>query len=202
MRLNGWRKWACAAALAVSLAGCGAGAEPAPIPTPMDRAVKVDQAATPPGVVSYITERGSPAHDGSVEDAVEVRTSADLQKLRGAPEDFKAFIADQLSERAIRGAAALAARRRTLATEGCDHAVELRVWGIAENVATGRERVCGLPSTDVIWGKRDGAWKPVARMQGGWDGAELDYYRVPADITAAVCWYDEVRTRAYDGPLS
>jgi hypothetical protein len=28
----------------------------------------------------------------------------------------------------------------------------------------------------------------------------LERYRVPADITSSTCWYDEVKTRAYDGP--
>jgi hypothetical protein len=192
------------AVLVAGLAGCGALATtPSPIPTPLDHSVEVDPAKTPPGVISYISRRGSPVYGGSVEDAVEVRTPADLGKLRGAPDDFKAFIADQLAVRAKEVDARLAAIQRTVATEGCDFKVEIRVWGVAEHVATGRERACAFDSNDVIWIKRDGAWRRASRMQGGWDCSELERYRVPADITAAVCWYgDRGKTRAYDGPRS
>ena len=76
----------------VGLTACGSVSELSPIPTPIDRVVEVDHGATPQGVISYISERGSPAHDGSVEDAVGIRTRDDLAELRGAPDDFKAFI--------------------------------------------------------------------------------------------------------------
>jgi hypothetical protein len=192
--------WILAAASVLGLTACGSVSEPSPIPTPMDRVVEVDHEATPEGVVSYISERGSPAHEGSVEDSVGVRTSDDLDELRGAPDDFKAFIAAQVATRAAEAETSLTARGYSI--KGCDFAAELDVWGVADSVATGRERACGMDSNDVIWAKEKGAWRPVARMQGGWDCATLDRYRVPADITAAVCWYDEWKTRAYDGPRS
>lgn len=189
------------AALAAGLSGCGAVAQsPSPIPTPLERVVKIDQAETPTGVISYGTERGNPVYQASVENAVEVRNAQDLNKLHGAPDDFKAFLAQQLTELGSQSDGSLASKGRTLATEDCDFKVELRVWGIAGDVATGRERACGLDSNDVIWAKANGSWHRASRMQGGWDCAELERYRVPADITAAVCWYDMWKTRAYDGP--
>ena len=192
--------------LAACLTGCGLASPPTPIDPPFDRVVKVDRQATPDGVISYVTQRGSPAYEGSVEDAVEIRSRADLDELRGAPEDFKAFIATQLTERSADVDAYVAKyltpRGLTIASEDCDFNVEIRVWGIAEHVATGRERACGLESNDVIWTKVNGNWRRASRMQGGWDCAELERYRVPADITAAVCWYDEWKSRAYDGPTS
>lgn len=191
------------AVLAACLAGCGlADPPPSPIAPPLDRVVKVDRQATPDGVISYVTQRGNPAYDGSVEDAVEIRSRADLDELHGAPADFKEFIATQLAERSAEVDKYLAGRGRTMAIEGCDFKVEIRVWGITEQVATGRERPCALESNDVIWTKVNGSWRRASRMQGGWDCAELERYRVPADITAAVCWYDEWKTRAYDGPTS
>lgn len=195
-----WSRTLLAAAVLGGLAGCALDPQPSPIPTPQNRVVKVDHQATAAGVISYISQRGSPAYDGSVEDAVEVRSRADLRELRGAPDDFKAFIADQLTVLAAEAAAALTARGFHI--EACDFASEIRVWGIADGVATGRERACEQDSNDVIWAKVNDAWRPVARMQGGWDCAVLDRYRVPADITAAVCWYDDVETRPYDGPRS
>jgi hypothetical protein len=96
--------------------------------------------------------------------------------------------------------AELALELRTVQSEGCEFTVEIRVWGVAPNVATGRERGCGQKSNDVIWAKESTGWERVERMQGGWDCAVLERYRVPADITAATCWYDVFKTRAYDGP--
>lgn len=189
--------------LAACLAGCGLGSPPTtPISPPLDRVVKVDHGATPEGVISYITQRGNPAHGGSVEDSVGIESRSDLDDLAGAPADFKEFLVTQLAERAADVDRYLASRGRTMATEGCDFKVEIRVWGIAEQVATGRERACGLESNDVIWTKENGSWRRASRMQGGWDCSELERYRVPADITAAVCWYDGWKTRAYDGPRS
>jgi len=190
------------AVLLVGLAGCGAVSPlPSPIPTPLDHSVDVDPTKTPRGVVTYISRRGSPVYGGSVEDPVELRTLQDLDRLRGAPDDFKAFMAEQLAARAAEVDARLAAWHRTMIKEGCDFKVEIRVWGVAEDVATGRERACAFESNDVIWVKSDGTWRRASRMQGGWDCSELERYRVPADITAAVCWYgDRGRTRAYDGP--
>jgi hypothetical protein len=200
--LSRWRQRAAAVVLAAGLAGCGVlSPPPSPIPTPLDRTVDVDPAKTPRGVISYISRRGSPVYGGSVEDPVELRTSQDLRKLRGAPDDFKSFMAGQLVARAVEVDARLAALHRTVLTEGCDFKVEIRVWGIADQVATGRERACAFESNDVIWAKQNGTWRRASRMQGGWDCSELEHYRVPADITAAVCWYgDRGKTRAYDGP--
>lgn len=198
MSRPGWARRILVTASAVGLTACGSVSEPSPIPTPMDRVVEVDHGATPHGVISYISERGSPAYDGSVEDAVDIRTRDDLAELRGAPDDFKAFIAEQLAARGSLAERSLAARGYSI--KGCDFRAEIEVWGIAGDIATGRERACELDSNDVIWAKENGAWRPVARMQGGWDCAVLDRYRVPADITAAVCWYDEWKTRPYQGP--
>ena len=202
-RRQPWQVMVVSAALVTWLSACGVVAQrPSPIPTPLDRVVKIDQAATPVGVISYGTDRGNPVYRASVEDAVEVRTAQDLNKLRGAPDDFKAFLIQQLTELGRQVDAFLASRGRTLATEDCDFKVELRVWGIAADVATGRERACGLDSNDVIWANSNGSWQRASRMQGGWDCSELERYRVPADITAAVCWYDVWKTRVYDGPTT
>jgi hypothetical protein len=87
------------AILAAGLAGCGALSSSSPISTPLDHSVDVDPKKTPPGVISYVSKRGNPAHGGSVEDSVDVRTAQDLDKLRGAPDDFKAFILREISVR-------------------------------------------------------------------------------------------------------
>lgn len=186
---------------AVLLAGCSAlGSYPTPIPTPLDRVVKIDPAKVPSGVVAYGTRRGSPAYGATVKDAVKLHNPDDVSRLVGAPEDFKAYLHDRIKADSQKIVATLASEGKTLKSEECDFAVEIRLWGAAPNVATGRERGCNTKSSDVIWSKENGQWRRVARMQGGWDCAVLDRYRVPADITGATCWYDKYKTRAYDGP--
>jgi hypothetical protein len=190
------------AALAfVALTACDRlGPEPSPIPTPLHRVVQIDQAKVAEGVISYGVERGSPAYGASVSDTPKLHTDADLRLLKGAPEDFKAYIVRQIDDQEQSVMAELALELKTVETEECDFVAEIRVWGIAPHVATGRVRGCDQPSFDVIWVKDNDRWRRASRMQGGWDCAELRRYRVPADITAATCWYDVFKTRPYDGP--
>jgi hypothetical protein len=189
-----------ALALAI-LAGCGAiGPNPTPVPTPLKRIVKINQSKVPDGVVAYGTVRGTPAYGASVEDALELRKAGDVKLLTGAPDDFKEFVRSTIKAETQQVKKYLRNRHKTVESADCDFAVEIRVWGVGPAVATGRERGCERDSADVIWAKKDGVWRRVARMQGGWDCAVLERYRVPADITASTCWYDEVKTRAYNGP--
>jgi len=193
---------ALAWALALTLvAGCGAiGPNPTPVPTPLKLVVKIDQSKVPSGVVAYGTARGTPAYGASVEDALKLRKAGDVKLLKGAPDDFKEFLRGTIKAETQVIKKSLRNRGKTLESADCDFAVEFRVWGVGPSVATGRERGCERDSADVIWAKKDGAWRRVARMQGGWDCAVLERYRVPADITSSTCWYDEVKTRPYDGP--
>lgn len=185
----------------VAMAGCGVpGPGPSPIPTPMQRTVIIDYSTLPDGVVPYGAVRGTPAYGSTVDDTPKVRDAGDLRKLRDAPDDFKAFLAKYIEETEAEVNAVLAAELRSVQSEQCEFIVELRVWGVAPHVATGRERRCGKDSFDVIWAKQAGGWRLVETMQGGWDCAVLERYRVPADITGAVCWYDVYKNRAYNGP--
>ena len=155
-----WRATVVSAVLAASVSGCGVALkQPSPIPAPLNRVVKVDHNVTPDGVISYVSQRGNPAYTFSVEDPVEVSSAADLDDLVGAPGDFKTFLLAQLSEQSKRVDAFLTMQGRSFATEDCDAKAEFRVWGIGEDVATGRERACGMDSNDVIWAKENGAWR-------------------------------------------
>ena len=191
-----WKGIFAALALAAVAACSAPGPDPSPIPTPLHREVRVDQSTVPPGVVSYGKVRGTPAYGASVEDTPKLHTVRDVDLLKGAPADFKAYLRSHLTEYKRMVLAELALELRTVASADCKFTVEIRVWGVAPNVATGRERGCGQKSNDVIWAKRSDGWQRVERMQGGWDCAVLERYRVPADITAATCWYDVSKTRA------
>lgn len=185
----------------VALAGCGVvGPQPSPIPTPLDRVVKIDHAKVPEGVVAYGSHRGSPAYGATVEDALKLRKPEDVSRMTGAPDDFKEFMRGTIQRDSKTIVAFLADKGQTLESKECEYAVEIRLWGVGPGVATGRVRGCEQNSFDAIWAKQDGTWRRVARMQGGWDCDVLARYRVPADITGSTCWYDDVKTRAYNGP--
>lgn len=190
--------------LAALLSGCGYGGalrdthgEPA---APVE--VSVDPGEAPDGVITYLEVRKSPEDGASTEGGIRVAAPHDIGKLRDAPEDFKNFLAWQLSANTAAVRSGLAARGKKL-PERCDLAARITVWGVAPNVATAREWWCTRDANEVIWVNDRGNWHVAARMRGGWDCSVLDRYQVPADITAAVCWEADGRTvRRYHGPRS
>lgn len=190
--------------LAVLLSACGYGGALRDVQTesltPVE--VQVNPAEAPDGVVTYLQMRKSPEDGGSTDGGIRVAAPQDVEKLHGAPADFKNFLVWQLSANVAAVKSGLAERGKTL-PERCDLAARITVWGLAPTVATAREWWCTRDANEVIWVKDGGGWQVAARMRGGWDCSVLDRYRVPADITAAVCWEADGRTvRKYHGPRS
>jgi hypothetical protein len=168
-------------------------ATPAPV-------VTVDPSEASDGVVTYLKVRKSPEDGASTEGGVRLATPEDLGKLHDAPADFKSFLSWQLSANIAAVNTGLAARGKRMPAR-CDLAARITVWGVAPAVATAREWWCTRDANEVIWVKDRGSWRIAARMRGGWDCSVLNRYRVPADITAAVCWNEDGRTvRRYNGP--
>lgn len=188
--------------LAILLSACGYGGALRDAQSESVTAVEVpvDPAAAPADVVTYLEVRKNPEHGASTEGGVRVKTPEDLGKLHGAPAEFKNFLAWQLSANIAAVRSGLAARGQEMPEE-CDLAARITVWGVAPTVATAREWWCTRDANEVIWVKDSGGWHVAARMRGGWDCPVLNRYRVPADITAAVCW-DGAKVRKYDGPRS
>jgi hypothetical protein len=164
--------------------------------------VRVDPNEAPDGVITYLELRKSPEDGASTEGGIRVASPDDLNKLRDAPADFKNFVAWQLSANSAAVTSGLASRGKSMPRR-CDLAARITVWGFAATVATAREWWCTRDANEVIWVKSQDGWQVAARMRGGWDCSVLDRYRVPADITAAVCWNPDGRTvRSYNGPRS
>jgi len=162
--------------------------------------VAVDPSEAADGVVTYLEVRKSPEDGASTEGGIRVATPEDLGKLHDAPADFKSFLAWQLRANIAAVSTGLAARGKKMPAR-CDLAARITVWGVAPTVATAREWWCTRDANEVIWVKDRGSWRIAARMRGGWDCSVLNRYRVPADITAAVCWNADGRTvRDYTGP--
>lgn len=163
--------------------------------------VVVDPSAAPPDVHTYLKVRGSPAGGSSVTGGIRVDGLEDLARLRGAPTDFKTFIGWQLTGNRAEVMDEMAAHHHTTLPPRCEFAARLNVWGVAPRVAMGREWWCNRDANEVIWIKDHETWHRAARMRGGWNCSTLDRYKVPADITAAVCWEEDERTiRRYTGP--
>jgi hypothetical protein len=195
---------AAAVLLVVLLGGCGYGggledARQEIRTSPMR--ITVNPADAPHDVVTYLDVRKNPEQGASTEGGVRVKSQDDLGKLHGASADFKSFLGWQLSANVAAVKAGLAARGQQALPARCDLAARITVWGVAPTVAMGREWWCTRNADEAIWVKDGNTWRVAARMRGGWDCSVLGRYRVPADITAAVCWEKDGRTvRRYDGP--
>lgn len=162
--------------------------------------VTVDPDEAPAGVVTYLKVRKSPEDGASTEGGVRVANPEDLAKLHDASADFKSFLAWQLSANVAAVKEGLAERGKQM-PERCDLAARITVWGVTPDVATAREWWCTRDANEVIWIKDRRGWQIAARMRGGWDCSVLNRYKVPAAITAAVCWNPDGRsTRKYNGP--
>lgn len=190
---------------ALALSGCAYGGllESEDDPSAKAPLMMVDPQATPRGVVTYLTMRGTPAGGSSTAGGVEVKADADTRRLHKAPEAFRAFIGEQLAANGLSALHELNVQRvKKKVRRECRRApARITVWGVGTAVATGRESWCNRESDEIIWTRSRGEWRAAARMHGGWDCSVLDRYRVPADITAAVCWEDDgVTEREYDGP--
>jgi hypothetical protein len=163
--------------------------------------VTVDPAATPHDVVTYLKLRKDPDDGASTEGGVRLKSPDDLAKLNGASADFKSFVGWQLRANIATVQASLAARGKKGLPARCELPAKITVWGIAPDVAMGREWWCTRDANEAIWSRSSGTWHVAARMRGGWDCSVLDHYKVPAAITAAVCFEKGGRAvRRYNGP--
>lgn len=194
---------AAALALLALSSGCGYGGaledarREAEAPSAL---ISVNPAEAPDGVITYLAVRKNPEHGASTEGGVRVKSPEDLTKLRGASPEFKSFLGWQLSANIATVKAGLLAKGEQL-PERCELPARITVWGVTSTVATAREWWCTRDANEVIWIDDGDGWRVAARMRGGWDCSVLDRYRVPADITAAVCFARDGRTvRPYLGP--
>jgi len=163
--------------------------------------ITVNPADAPDAVVTYLEVRKNPEDGASTEGGVRVKSADDLGRLHGASADFRSFLGWQLSANVAAVKAGLAARGKSALPSSCDMAARITVWGVTPTVAMGREWWCTRDANEAIWVKDGDKWRVAERMRGGWDCSVLDRYRVPADITAAMCWEKDGRTvRRYTGP--
>jgi hypothetical protein len=178
---------AAVALLAAStLAGCG-GDDSSP-----DRAADSPTGTPTPSSEPPSSPSGSPteeaqliAYAGGESAGVEVRKPADVEKLDGAPDSFKAFIGDIV--------------RRLLADSTCsDGYVGVNVQILrTDGYAVGGVNDCG--GYAALWAVVDGQWKEIAGTQEAWECKVLEQYEVPSDVVGTTCYdYDAQKERHYE----
>ncbi|MGZ6754503.1 MAG: hypothetical protein ACXVEJ_13675 [Nocardioides sp.] len=170
-----------AATALLALAGCGDGSTPRAHDAARDAAPRSPTSpttsATPdaPRLIGYA---------GGESPGVEVQKRSDVARLRGAPDDFKAFIADT--------AEGLAAK------DDCsDGYVGVTVQTLrTDGFAVGGVNDCG--GYLALWTVVDGRWKEVAGTQEEWDCQVLKRYAVPSDVAGERCYdYDHQQELDY-----
>jgi hypothetical protein len=185
----------------LSTLGACAGAKPGPGADATKPSSAASESAERTAV--YITSRDASPEGGTVQGGVKLRSPGDVEKLIGAPDDFKAFLAKDLADGAAAAEESLARLHTTADAYGCDELSNATVWGVTNQVAMGSTGSCAEAGGDVIWAKRDGTWKSVSgNTTGSWPCSELRLYGVPAQITVARCVTDmeSGTTQRYDGP--
>lgn len=106
-----------------------------------------------------------------------VEKSADVAELRGAPDDFRAFIGTTIQQ--------------VLDDSSCtDGAVGVSVKAVrSDGFASGGVNDCG--GYAALWAVVDGSWKEIEGAQELWDCAVLERFKVPSDIAGDACYdYD------------
>lgn len=119
---------------------------------------------------------GVPNIDGP-NGAVDLRSSADIVKLRGAPPDFKSFIGAWVDH--------FVAKQKCPEVHGVGGKPRATVWGVTNDVATGS--YVGCTNAMVIWAKKSGRWRLAGENQSGWFCSDLREDRVPREITDPEC---------------
>jgi hypothetical protein len=169
----------------VLVGGCAANEESKP--DTRDRSLPGPTASAGEMIV-YITSRKGSSDGAIVRGGVELRSAHDVDKLQGAPEDFKNFIARDLAKSAASSEKFLVGQHTTAKEYGCDELVGATIWGVTSDVATGSEWACGEDGSDVIWTKRNRTWRLASSTTiGAWPCSELRRNRVPPQITVAKC---------------
>ena len=147
-------------------------ATPAGTPTASSPDPTDDPTLARPKLISY---------DGDGSHPTEVRTTADADKLAGAPDSFKEFIgrtAERLTTSTTCTSGYVGVTLRKLRTDG---------------YAVGAVNDCG--GYVAMWAVVDGHWKEIAATQDLWDCAVLARYQVPDAIAGDSCYDHDVKAQ-------
>jgi hypothetical protein len=119
----------------------------------------VKKAATP-NLINYSTT--------SAAEGLQVSSTADVDKLQGASDDFKDFIKDKI-------------KKNGNSPSPCGNAYGIFVKKIyKDQFALGGEGQCG--GAEKLWAKISDQWQEIGGTQQGFDCSLLEQYKVPSAI--------------------
>lgn len=120
------------------------------------------------------------------DDEVIVANPADVARLTGAPEDFKAFIAADLL------------RQHNSENGACVQAPEIHVARIdTRGWAAGGNFIPKCGGEGALWAKTAGGWRLVWSGQTLPECAVLEQHRFPATVAGTECSTADGKTRRY-----
>ncbi|MEV7395683.1 hypothetical protein [Aeromicrobium sp. NPDC092404] len=171
-------------AILLLTAGCGGSDDPedasdGTTATPTTTTALTPSTTTPaPGPGSTLIDYG--------DDEVTVASAGDVDKLTGAPEDFKAFVVADLQ------------RQQDTKDDVCTEKPEIRVARVdVEGWAAGGTFIPQCGGSAVLWAKVSGTWQEVWGGQTLPDCAILEKYRFPATVAGKECGTADGGTRGY-----
>lgn len=172
----------------VLTAGCGGSDDPDggdddPTTTP---ATTTTTAATTTPAPGPTESTGASTLIDYGDDGVVVATVADVDKLTGAPADFKAFIAADLQ------------RQQDSENGVCVQTPEIHVARLdTRGWAAGVNFIPRCGGDAALWVKIAGGWRQVWGSQTLPDCAVLEKYEFPASVAGTECGTPDGKTRRY-----
>lgn len=134
--------------------------------------------ATSPTAMSDLIDYG--------DDGIVIADAKDAERLVGAPEDFTAFIVEEL------------ARQEATKDDVCPEAPELRVERIdVRGWAAGGVTIPRCGGNGALWARTPDGWKTVWSDQTLPDCTILQQYDFPPRIAGTECGTPDGKTRAY-----
>jgi len=159
-------------ALGLVLGGCGDEPSSAPTAAGSSRtSAPSSPETTPPAETVTPTPSESVTESVLIDygaEGISVEQPGQVDLLEGAPDDFKAFIADEVQAAIDDGA-------------DCPDAFHgVTVSRIKGDVALGAVNSCG--GYVALWARTDGAWEEIIATQEAFQCADLEEYGVPASF--------------------
>lgn len=156
-------------ALGLALSGCGDEPSLAPAGSSSQTSAPSTPDSTPPVQTPTPTPSESVTASALIDygaEGVSVEQPGQVDLLEGAPEDFKAFVAEEVQAAIDEGAS-------------CPDAFHgVTVSRIQGDLALGGVNTCG--GYVAIWARVDGAWTEILAGQEAWECGVLEEHGVPA----------------------
>ncbi|MCW2829819.1 MAG: hypothetical protein JWP31_511 [Aeromicrobium sp.] len=163
------------------LTGCSGSDEPEPPDEPTTSRGGPTATSPTPTTTATVAPSSEPDgklldYEGGEEGGATLTEPKDVSKLAGAPEDFKAFIAQEL------------AKERATSDDACTEKPQIYVTRLDPGGwASGGYFIPQCGGYATLWARPGGTWKQVWDGQQLTDCATLEKYDFPADVAGGTC---------------